>query len=193
MLEIEQKFANVDFALLEKKLAAWGVNQWQERIESDHYLNAPDRDFAQTNEAFRLRRVGENNHLTYKGPRLDPDVKIRTEHEFPIQPGDQAAEDMLKLFDHLGYKRVAVVRKHRRQASFEREGKSFTICLDEVDEVGQFAELEIVAPEAEVDQARALLVTILEELGLEEVERRSYLTMYLANQAPDEQRDIPGR
>mgnify|MGYP000429118694 CR=1 FL=1 len=35
-------------------------------------FNAADRDFAQTGEAVRLRRVGASNTLTYKGKKIDP-------------------------------------------------------------------------------------------------------------------------
>ena len=57
MLEIEQKFARADFALLERRLKEWGASLGEIHEEADHYFNAPDRDFAQTDEAFRLRRI----------------------------------------------------------------------------------------------------------------------------------------
>src|SRR5947209_14791163 len=114
MLEIEQKFADADFADLQRRLAAWGVTDFTTRREEDNYHNAPDRDFKATGEAFRLRRVGPANFLTYKGPRLDPAVKIRPELEIALRDGDAAADEMLRLLGHLGYRPVAVVRKTRR-------------------------------------------------------------------------------
>src|SRR5215470_17888149 len=111
MLEIEQKYADADFADLERRLAAWGAGEPATLVEEDHYHNAPDRDFKQTGEAFRLRRVGEANFLTYKGPRRDPAVKIRPELEIALRDGELAADQMLQLLHHLGYRPVAVVRK----------------------------------------------------------------------------------
>ena len=116
MLEIEQKFARADFALLERRLAEWATVFGDAHEEADHYFNAPDRDFARTDEAFRLRRVGPDNYLTYKGPKRRADVKVRTELEVALQPGDQAAADMTRLLTHLGYRFVAVVKKRRRTA-----------------------------------------------------------------------------
>ena len=180
MLEIEQKFADADFADLEGRLAALGVTDFVTRQEEDHYHNAPDRDFKQTGEAFRMRRVGQANFLTYKGPRRDPAVKIRPELEIALRDGDAAADEMLQLLRHLGYRPVAVVRKRRRIAHLKRQGHDLEVCLDEVDELGRFAELEILAPEEGLEAARAVLLETAAELGLSRVEPRSYLTMLLA-------------
>ena len=183
MLEIEQKFAVANFSDLEGRLAALGVADFVTRHEEDHYHNAPDRDFEQTGEAFRLRRVGSTNFLTYKGPRRDPAVKIRPELEIALRDGDAATDEMLRLLRHLGYRPVAIVRKRRRIAHLTRHGHHLEVCLDEVDEVGRFAELEILAPEDGLEAARAVLLETAAELGLSRVEPRSYLTMLLAHRA----------
>ncbi len=180
MLEIEQKYAHADFAALEQRLAEWGLPQAEEHTEADHYLNAPDRDFARTDEAFRLRRIGETNYLTYKGPKRADVVKVRTELEVRLPDGEQAAMDFLQLFSHLGYRPVAIVRKHRRTYKMTRGGFDLTICLDEVEKLGRFAEVEVLAPENQREAARTVLSEIAAALGLSEVERRSYLSMLLA-------------
>src|SRR5262245_43521447 len=91
MLEIEQKFAHADFAAIERRLAEWEARPGEAHTEADHYFNAPDRDFAHTDEAFRLRRIGEANFLTYKGPKHGGPVKVRTELEIPLRDGTTAA------------------------------------------------------------------------------------------------------
>jgi adenylate cyclase class 2 len=58
MLEVEMKFPVVDFATVERCLTAWGARTEALRADVDLYFNSPDRDFAQTDEAFRLRRIG---------------------------------------------------------------------------------------------------------------------------------------
>src|SRR5215470_4957374 len=128
MLEIEQKYSGVDFASLERQLHAWGAVRFELHEEEDQYLNAPDRDFKTTGEAFRLRRVGKAAFLTYKGPRRDPAVKIRPELEIALRDGDTAANEMLQLLHHLGYRPVAVVRKRRRIAHLTRQGHHLEIC-----------------------------------------------------------------
>jgi pantoate--beta-alanine ligase len=184
MLEIEQKFAHADFAVLERRLADWGARPGEEQTEADHYFNAPDRDFRQTDEAFRLRRIGQANFLTYKGPKQAGPVKVRTELEIPLPEGDEAAEQFTALLIHLGYRPVAVVRKHRRTFRLDRSGFSLTACLDEVEGVGRFAELEILAPKDRLEAARAVLTETAAALGLGEVERRSYLGLVLGQNEP---------
>jgi adenylate cyclase class 2 len=183
MLEIEQKFARVDFAELERRLAAWGATPGISLDEADHYFNAPDRDFARTDEVFRLRRVGSANYLTYKGPKRPIAVKARVELEVPIGGGDRAAEQFTELLKHLGYRHVAIVRKRRRQFQMQRGVFVLTICLDEVEGLGAFAELEILAPEEQQAEAVSMLGDTANSLGLTEVEPRSYLGLTLAARA----------
>lgn len=179
MVEVEQKFAAPDFAALERRLREWGAREKAPRQEADHYFNAPDRDFARTDEALRLRRVGAANYVTYKGPKRDAFTKTRTEIEVPLADGDEAAEDFARLLVCLGYRPVAVVRKRRRAFALERGGFPIEATLDEVDGVGRFAELEIQAHEAQLDTARTVLLQTAEALGLSGAERRSYLELLL--------------
>src|SRR5262245_51799899 len=75
MLAVEAKYRLTDQTAVEARLREWGATLVANHAEADHYLNAPDRDFARTDEAFRLRRIGERNFLTYKGPRQDATSK----------------------------------------------------------------------------------------------------------------------
>lgn len=180
MLEIEQKFAGADFVALERVLASWGLTTFELHDEEDQYLAPPDRDFRLTGEAFRLRRMGKNAFFTYKGPKQQSEVKARVELELPLPAGDDMPAQYLQLFRHLGYRPVAVVRKHRKQYSLTRAGFTMQVCLDDVEELGRFAEVEIVAPEDQLPQAEKALLDLAAELSLVNVERRSYLTMLLA-------------
>src|SRR5262249_32587925 len=177
MLEIEQKFANPDFTDLEARLRALGADGPTRLEEADHYFNAPDRDFKETGEAFRMRRVGSSNWFTYKGPRQPGPVKVRKELEVPLGEGDRTAAEMTELLHCLGYRSVAVVRKVRRQYHVVSEGFDLQVCLDEVEGLGRFAEVEIVAQEGAAERARGVLTALAQGLGLERPEPRAYLTM----------------
>ncbi len=180
MLEIEQKFSVPDFTAVERILVAWGARAGEDYLEADHYFNGPDRDFARTDEAFRLRRIGTANFLTYKGPKKPGPVKIRTELEIPLLDGDRSAEDMTRLLVHLGYRPVAVVRKRRRHFHLQRGEFQLTVCLDEVDELGHFVEVEVLAPDEQESAARTVMEETAQALGLTALERRSYLGLLLA-------------
>jgi pantoate--beta-alanine ligase len=183
MLEIEQKYKSADFATLKSRLADLGASPQGSRSEEDHYFNAPDRDFARTGEAFRLRRVGASNWLTYKGPRQPTAVKIRPELEIPLLEGEAAARQHRELLAHLGYRPVAVVRKTRQVFALQRENFQMQVCLDEVAELGCYAEIEILAEQDQVERASQVLKQLAGQLGLSEVEPHSYLSLLLTRRA----------
>src|SRR5262245_14508345 len=133
MLEVEVKYAVSDFAPLESVLARWGAPPGEPRRDADHYFNAPDRDFARTDEAVRVRSVGPQNFVTYKGPKRDRETKTRLEIEVPLADGPEVASDFRRLLTHLGYRRSGVVHKSRRIAHCQRGEFPLQICLDEVD------------------------------------------------------------
>ncbi len=182
MLEVEMKFPVADHASLQHALAAWGAEQAETRTEEDHYFNAPDRDFGRTDEALRLRRIGSANYVTYKGPKRDANTKTRTEIEVPLADGDAVARDFKALVVHLGYRPTAVVHKHRSIYHLTCNGFALEVCLDEVADLGLFVELEILAPEEQLDQARTVLQQTSRQLGLAASERRSYLELLLEKQ-----------
>jgi adenylate cyclase class 2 len=179
MLEIEVKYRVDEFATLESRLAQLGAKLAEERDDADAYFNAPHRDFAQTDEALRIRRIGSRNLITYKGPRIDKQTKTRTEIEVALAEGPQADADIQRLLTLLGFRATAVVKKHRRVFGLERDRFHIEACLDQVEQVGSYAELEIVAEEAKLDAARSLVLKLAPELGLMQVERRSYLELLL--------------
>lgn len=180
MLEIELKFRVGDFAAIERILNAWQARADSALEEADHYFNGPDRDFARTDEAFRLRRIGSRNLITYKGPKQPGPAKTRLEIEVPLESDDQTAEEFCRLVQKLGYRPTAIVRKRRTTRHFSRGGFDLQACFDEVDKIGRFVEVEIVAaPEARA-QAEKVLQEVAAELGLHDLERRSYLEMTLA-------------
>ena len=182
MLEIEQKFSVSDFAPFEKKLASMGANAQPTIHETDHYFNAPDRDFAKTDEAFRLRTIGDTNRITYKGPKHGGPTKTRTEIELAIESGVEAAEKWRRLVQALGYRPTAVVKKDRTIYDFTRDGFALQACFDEVEAIGRFVEIEIVADADKKERAQETLLQTAHELGLEKSESRSYLEMVLAKQ-----------
>src|SRR5260370_27645208 len=143
MLEVEMKFPISDFAAIESGRATVAPQQIGAREEIDHYFNSPDRDFARTDEALRIRRIGSANFVTYKGPKRDAQTKTRTEIEVPLAEGADTAEACVQFLTHLGYRSVAVVQKQRRIYHLERDNFSLEVCLDKVQGLGRFVEIEI--------------------------------------------------
>jgi adenylate cyclase class 2 len=187
MLEIEVKYRVNDFAALEAKLHQWKAEQREERDDSDEYFRVPHRDFAKSDEAFRLRRIGAKNFITYKGPRTDAMTKTRLEIEVPLAEGNEPAQDFERMVEALSFTPVAVVCKHRRIFDLKRSDYQIEVCLDQVQDVGSFVELEIMAPQEELEQAKTVLFQLAQELGLKKSERRSYLEMLLEKKSKSSQ------
>lgn len=177
--EVEQKYPLENVDLVRQKLEALGSTFSAPMEQVDRYFAHPARDFAETDEALRIRSVGDTNCVTYKGPKIDQTTKTRREIELPLPGGQENSAEFEELFTVLGFQPVATVSKQRRTAEIEWSDHTLTIALDQVDGLGSYVELEIVAEEAGLDAARGALADLANELQLSTIERRGYLDMLL--------------
>lgn len=178
--EVELKFHVDDTQRLESRLKELGFRQTATEQHEDLYLRHPCRDFKQTDEAFRIRRVNQSACLTYKGPRQAGLVKTREEIELKID--HESIESWAVMFQRLGFQTVIPVRKSRR--IFENDQSEFNqlkVTMDSVDGIGQFAEIEtVVSAGHSLDNAKSRILTLSRSLGLEKVEPKSYLGLTLS-------------
>ncbi len=178
--EVENKFPVTDLSRLTVQLESLGA-QFDEVLDQvDTYFAHPDRDFAVTDEALRIRRIGDTNLITYKGPKVDQATKTRRELELPLAAGADRVEQYSELLVALGFRTVAEVRKRRRTGHLDWQEWRVELALDEVSPLGQFVELEIGVEESRLPQAQAAVLRLGQHLGLSQPERRSYLEMVLA-------------
>ena len=190
MYEVEQKFRVADPAALEAELIGLAA-RFREPVEQvDRYFAHPCRDFVKTDEALRLRRVGDEVAVTWKGPRIDSAAKTRRELELalaavpPLPGGPRGGQATLdrwtELLEALGFRRVRDVAKRRRAARVPWQGTEVEVALDRVEGVGEFVELELQAAEGEVPLATACIESLAAALGGGAQERRSYLELVIA-------------
>jgi adenylate cyclase class 2 len=182
--EVEQKFRTDGHAEVAARLNAMGAAAGPRIDQEDAYWNHPARDFATTNEALRLRRVGAGNAITYKGPKHAGPTKTREEIEIPYREGPEGLEQMSRLFEALGFRPVALVRKHRTPYTLTYEGREVEVVLDVAEDIGTFVEVEAIAEgEADLPEAQRVVMSLAAALGLTDVEPRSYLRMALEHRA----------
>ena len=188
-------------------LAGAGAERLETVAQADTYYDAPHRDFAATDEAFRIRTVasaapafertgdlvadvdavlagdasaGGETRVTYKGPLVEAESKTREEFETTV--GDR--DELAAILDGLGFEPAADVRKLRTKYALD----GFTVLLDAVEGVGDYVEIETdVATETEVEVAREDAYAVLRDLGLDPTEqvRTSYLGLRLGGEDPD--------
>lgn len=187
MYEVEVKFPVADMAALERKLVSLAA-RFREPVEQvDRYFAHPCRDFARTDEALRLRRVGDDVAVTWKGPRVDTATKTRREIELALAavPAERAGgppltlERWTELLEAIGFRRVLEVAKRRRTARVPWQGAEVEAALDSVAGLGEFLELELQARQGEIPLAQACITSLAQELGCGTPEPRSYLEMLL--------------
>ena len=177
--EVEQKHRVDNVAEFVARLTARGASLGSAIDQRDQYFAHPCREFAKTDEALRIRTVGGKSFVTYKGPKLDATTKTRRELELPLHPNDADGSRFSELLALLGFTPVAVVRKTRRSFQISRAGCVVDGALDEVESVGTFVELELLADEVSLDETKRVVSTLAAELDLSPSERRSYLEMLL--------------
>ena len=158
--EVELKFPVPDLSAFAQKLAEQSVSISPPQEEIDLYFAHPARDFAQTDEALRLRRKGEANCITYKGPKIDATTKTRREIELPLAAGPESLAAWTALLEAVGFRPVAEVRKSRCKAVIAWQGRHVEACLDDVAGVGTFVEFELVVEESEVEAAKTCIQSL---------------------------------
>jgi adenylate cyclase class 2 len=182
LLEVEQKFPLGDLAAMRQSLAHLGASFEPAIEQADVYFAHPCRDFKETDEALRIRRVGEDNFVTYKGPKLDAITKTRREIEFPLAAGDAGFRSFAELLEVLGFLRVFEVRKERVPGTLTWEGTEVHVSLDTVVGLGTYLELEVVTDDAEAEAAKVCLASLANRLQLSQSERRGYLDLLINEQ-----------
>ena len=178
MYEVEVKVA-ADLAAVTDRLDELDAEPTGDVTQVDTYYDAPHRDFAETDEALRVRREtresGTDARITYKGPLVEAESKTREEHETGVADGETADA----IFGNLGFTPAATVTKDRRYYRYD----GYTVTLDAVEDVGEFVEVETETDEDGVEAAREGALDVLRELGLDPdaQTRTSYLGLLLEN------------
>ena len=174
MYEVELK-VETDHEPVRERLDELGATFLGTVEQADTYYDAPHREFAETDEALRVRREtvdGESSAvMTYKGPKVDAESKTREEFETAVGDGDDAAA----IFESVGFEAAATVRKERDRYRLD----GYMVTLDSVAGAGSFVEVETEAEE--IDAAREGAADLMRDLGLnpDDQIRTSYLGLLL--------------
>jgi adenylate cyclase class IV len=119
--------------------------------------------------------------LTFKGVNTGGEFHSRRELETEVADGSE----LLTILEQLDFKELLRVKKKRR--SYVRG--PFTFCLDEVDQLGRFLEIEYLGGEETVVPAEAKnrINGLLEQIGLVQirVEKKNYLQLIAEKQFLD--------
>lgn len=152
--------------------------------ESDMYYNSEYHDVKKLGEALRIRKsrdlsTGQTRaQINFKGKKIDRVSMSRQEYETEVEN----SECMEQILMALGFMPVAGVQKTRCYLKKDE----MTVCLDQVDGLGDFLELEVITSdesmrEMYLDKMEQLLKVL--ELSMEDTVRTSYLGMLMEKNA----------
>ncbi len=102
---------------------------------------------------FTLKRSDAGNHLS------------KLEHELEILD----PKKLESILTELGYKRISIVSKMRRKCKF----KEFEVCLDAVEGLGNFLEIETMT-DGDAFAAQRDMLKFLAECGIDSAKRAEY-------------------
>lgn len=178
MIEVEVKVKIEDRNTIEHRLEELAFKKGKLLCETDVYFDRENGEFRKGDKALRIRQY-ENltlnekvSCITYKGPKLDQVSMTRKELEMKIEDGEMGIE-ILKNLGFIPVQPVVKLRQYFHKANV-------TACLDQVEGLGAYLELEIIV-ESEEKREEALehimdLLTCL-GYGKEDIIRTSYLSM----------------
>ncbi len=171
MIEVEVKAKINSFEEIENKLETLGAEKSKTEFQEDIYFASPIVDFAQSDEALRIRTTDNDIFITYKGPKLNDKAKTRKEVEMSIESAAKAKD----IFEEIGFREVRTVRKNRQYYTYE----NFEISLDDVEGLPPYMEIEIeMEDDADYTEAQGKIFELFEKLGITDgFERTSYMEL----------------
>ena len=183
-LEVEAKFRveSSTLVFLALEMNGWKVALPVPFIEEDLYFQGIGRDFRQTGEALRLRIQNGEPKFTYKGKPSENAGGFKVRREIELSIRGCTAEEATDFLTELGFNSVAKVRKARQVYEHVQSWPGMNVHFDEVDGIGLFVEIEILAKEGEQGEALEKIEKVAGLLGLYDKEPRSYLRMVLEKQ-----------
>lgn len=158
MREIELKFKVEDLDKFIKKIEELGCLVGNTIIQNDtiYVANLNNVESTEGSIWLRVRELNDKIELNYK--KQSKKKSESQEIEFEVSDYEKANE-FLKA---LGYKEWVRVNKKRRYAKYQ----DINICIDEVERLGSFVELEYLIAEENNHDYEAELLNIAKELGI---------------------------
>lgn len=179
MIEVEIKLPIDNMEMIEKKLLETGFKASGREKETDTYFDNAAGEIRGQGQALRVREcvnliTGETTaQVNFKGQKLDHISMTRTE----LETGIEQAETVRRIFESVGFHTARpVVTKIR--TTYRKT--PLLACLDQVEHLGDFLELEIlVDTDAGYEAAMNQIGTVLKTLGysMKDTTRKSYLSM----------------
>jgi adenylate cyclase class 2 len=151
MAEVEIKARVSDFDAIRERLKEMDAKKLKTVKQVDTIYGSPHKDMAKTRELLRVRNEDGEHTICYK-KRLDPLEEIKR----CIEVESKTHENIHEILKDLGFQVSMVNRKVREYWLLN----DVYVCLDEVDRLGTFIELE------SKNKTESNLFKMLDKLGI---------------------------
>ncbi len=170
-MEIEARVKINDFEALEQKLVSIGAEFFMKKKQTDYVYKTKGKELESLGPGSFILRVRESNKnvLTYKSLTKNPGVFEEYETEI------SNPKAMKKIITSSGFGLVYTMVKTRIPGKLE----DFTLCLDDVEGLGKYMEIELDSDEEDIAMER--INGLFEKIGFkpEEITRKGYSLMIL--------------
>ncbi|MDH7598269.1 MAG: class IV adenylate cyclase [Sedimentisphaerales bacterium] len=160
-LEIETKLKIDSLEPLRQRLILANAQFVGDVVQQDDYYDDTLHRMLKSDRCLRVRKEsdsrGDMTILFYKGPKHPSKMKVRDELKVAVSDGQALAE----ILTALGYKKALTV--HKKRGMWQMDG--CIVCLDEVQGLGSFVEIEGPDEQAILDVQRSLGLEGLAHIG----------------------------
>lgn len=167
-IEIRAKINNIND--VEQNIIKLGARLLKETTQVDEYFGEINL-YQKVGYSFlmRVRNEGDKKFMTYKGAESKKDG-VWEEYEFEIDDAKKTVE----MFKAMGLEKVITVKKYRKEYVLD----GLTICLDVIDDLGNFIEIESLDDR---NINKNSLKSLMRKLGIKEdqIIHKGYVTMLL--------------
>ncbi len=164
--EIEIKVKIDSFEKIEEGLKKLGCEVSEPITQNDVVFFDKNYD-GKTRNVLRIRTVNDKSILTFKRSTVDELSSIEKEVEI------KNPEIMTEMIELLGYEEYVRVNKKRKKCNY----KNYEICLDEVENLGLYVEVEKMSDEDQ-EIVKQELIDFLVSLGVD-ISKRVFRDMIL--------------
>ncbi len=142
-------------------------------IEEDTYFTDKNMLFIQDRICLRTRKINEDFlELTYK-PKTDNNTEKYGKREVNLKIDPKDYFDTKYIIEELGYIEYVSFKKHRKVYSKNINNFEYNIMIDQIEGVGSFIELEILAnSEEEKETLHDELDIFVEKMGCQNLREK---------------------
>lgn len=150
-IETEKKYYCVNNTDLLEKIKMLNYKLVSEGNEIDEYFTDINSEYIKKRTCLRIRKNDNNMEITFKGKSKDFSSSF-TKLESNFSMDEKNYDNFINLFSMLGYYSYTIVNKKRYTYQLKDNDYTYSIMVDNIEDLGGFVEFEIVCDKKIVDE-----------------------------------------